>query len=184
MPYAQPAALRRLRMESEFNNIFRCLLFGLVAFAGLVGCQNSADSASARVQRVIDGDSIQVNLASQVVEVRLAGIDAPEYRQAYAQRAKQLLSDMVLNREVVLQQRELDRYGRTIALVIRTSDELVVNAELIRRGAAWAHPRYAQPGWFLLEQQARGAKRGLWGSQRPVPPWDWRRDRGTTYSPK
>lgn len=184
MPYGCPAALRKSPPDAEFNNIFRRLLIGLVILAGLVACQNSADSAFARVQRVIDGDSIQVNLGGEILEVRLGGIDAPEYRQPYAPQAKQLLSEMVLDREVLLQEQELDRYGRTIALVVRAGDELIVNAELVRQGAAWAHPQYAQPAWFRLEQQARAAKRGLWGSNRPVPPWDWRRDRGTTHSRK
>jgi micrococcal nuclease len=184
MPYAQPGALRGCAMKSEFNNIFRHLSFALVALVGLVGCHYSADSGSARVLRVIDGDSIRVNSAGQVLEVRLAGIDAPEYRQPHADEAKRLLAQMVLNQEVRLQESDLDRYGRTVALVIRTHDGLLVNAELIRQGAAWAHTRYARPAWFGLEQQARSAGLGLWSRQHPVPPWDWRRDHGTTYSRK
>jgi len=184
MPYAQPDALRKCSPETKFNNIFRCLLFGWIALGGLMGCQYSSDSGSARVLRVIDGDSIRVNLAGQVLEVRLAGIDAPEYRQPYAEQSKQLLAEMLLNQEVRLRQSELDRYGRTVALVIRTRDDLVVNAQLIRQGAAWAHPQYAESGWFKLEQQARSARLGLWSRARPLPPWDWRRDHGTTYSRK
>lgn len=185
MPYASPTALRGTPHVSRLFNLFIGLVLCFASAGGLAGCQYSADSDSYRVRRVIDGDSIRVSAAGEALEVRLAGIDAPEYRQPYAEKAKQLLAELVLDGEIKLRDAEQDRYGRTVAVVVRADDELVVNAELIRQGAAWAHPRYARAGWFKLERAARSARRGLWASsQRAIPPWDWRREHGTTYSRK
>ena len=184
MPYALPVALRRRPRKSKLSNIFIGLIFFLGSFGALAGCQYSADSDSFRVQRIIDGDSIRVTASGQALEVRLAGIDAPEYRQPFADQAKRRLAELVLDREVRLRDAEQDRYGRTVAVLIRASDDLVVNAELIRQGAAWAHPKYAYPGWFKLEREARSARHGLWADARAIPPWDWRREHGTTHSRK
>ena len=78
MPYALPVALRRRPRKSKLSNIFIGLIFFLGSFGALAGCQYSADSDSFRVQRIIDGDSIRVTASGQALEVRLAGIDAPE----------------------------------------------------------------------------------------------------------
>ena len=57
-------------------------------------------------------------------------------------------------------------------------DDLDVSAEMVRQGAAWVYRKYAKDqNLFKLEDEARAAKRGLWGlseAQR-VPPWEWRR---------
>ena len=184
MPYGLLPTLRTIPSVSEINNIFRRLLLLTLAFVGLVGCDYSASSELGRVTGVIDGDSVRVRSRSQNLEVRLGGIDAPEYRQPHGEAAKRLLTELVANEAVRLIGRDRDRYGRTIAILVRADDDLVVNAELIRRGAAWAHPEFAEPSWFILERQARSAKRGLWSGIRPVPPWEWRREHGTTHSRK
>ena len=46
--------------------------------------------------------------------IRLAAIDAPESRQPYGKESKQHLSDMVLGKEVKVEWRKQDRYGRIV----------------------------------------------------------------------
>jgi hypothetical protein len=80
---------------------------------------------------------------------------------------------------------DTDRYGRTVGQVfINTLD---VNADMIRRGAAWVYRKYAKDQTlYSLEAQAKQEKRGLWNlseSQR-IPPWEWRHPKnGTTSTP-
>ena len=53
-----------------------------------------------------------------------------------------------------------------------------VNAEMVKQGAAWVYRKYAQDqALYRLEEQAKAAKRGLWGlpETERCPPWDWRR---------
>jgi len=55
-----------------------------------------------------------------------------------------------------------DRYGRTVGRVYVGNVD--VNAEMIRQGAAWVYRQYLKDQSLLaLEQQAKAAKRGLWG---------------------
>ncbi len=102
-------------------------------------------SRTARVLRVVDGDTIVVRGASGAPErVRYIGMDTPESVkpgvpvQCYAERASVLNRRLVAGRTVrlVSDAEATDRYGRTLAYVYRQPDGLFVNAELVRRGYA------------------------------------------------
>src|SRR5712692_4771707 len=84
------------------------LLFPYPAFAELFG----------QVVGVIDGDSIRVMHNGRAKEIRLSGVDCPEERQAFGQRAKQAASELVFGKEITLQTHGIDKYGHTIADVI------------------------------------------------------------------
>lgn len=131
------------------------------------------------VIRIIDGDSLIIQKDGETHEIRLYGIDTPEYKQPYSNKAKQLISRLASRQMVSVVEKDVDRYGRIVALV--TSRGKLVNRELVREGVAWFYPRYcrSQPlcgELELLEQQARKARRGLWRDNNPVPPWDWKRE--------
>ena len=67
-------------------------------------------------------------------------------------------------------------YGRTVGRVYVGGVD--VNAEMVKQGAAWVYRKYAQDqALFRLEEQAKAAKRGLWGLPETErgPPWDWRK---------
>jgi endonuclease YncB( thermonuclease family) len=72
---------------------------------------------------------------NQLLRVRLSWIDAPEKSQAFGQRSKQHLSELVFGREVELHTRGLDRYGRTLAVVL--VDGIDANLDQVRSGMAW-----------------------------------------------
>jgi endonuclease YncB( thermonuclease family) len=130
---------------------------------------------------VMDGDSLRARIAGEQVEVRLADIDAPEHGQRYAWEAKLALIDLVRGRRLTLVPREIDRHGRMVARV--WVGEMNVSRELVNQGAAWFYPAYAKDGTLRdLEQQARAAKRGLWGSDGPhLAPWVWRQSHPTFH---
>ncbi len=108
--------------------------------------------------------------------IRLHGIDCPEKRQPFGNRAKQFASALVFGKTVTVNVLDVDRYGRTVGEVI-LPDGQVLNHELVRAGLAWWYRRYAPDDDTLaqLEADARAAKRGLWADAEPVPPWEWRR---------
>jgi len=129
-----------------------------------------------RVDRVIDGDSLRVRIATLgLIEVRLHGIDTPEYDQPYGSAAKRELRRLVANRRVALVRETVDSYGRLVGTVYR--DGMNVNLEMVRRGYAWWYRRYAGFDFALrrAEKEAREQRRGLWRDADPVPPWEWRR---------
>jgi len=158
------------------------VFFALLLIAGSAAA-GGVDSAqiSGRVVRIADGDTLTVLVSGhQPVRIRLADIDAPERNQPYGRKAKQALSDLVFARDVRAMVTDHDRYGRLVARIYQGG--LYVNAEMVRRGAAWAYLQYLRdPQMSVLERQARAAGRGLWGLQpdQITPPWEWRaRERG------
>jgi endonuclease YncB( thermonuclease family) len=129
-----------------------------------------------RVTRVIDGDTIEVLVEKDPVRVRIAGIDTPERGQPWASRSKQALSERVFGKEVRVIEVTVDVYGRTIGEVY--ADNVCVGCGLVRDGNAWVYRRFTDDAvLFQLEDEAREARRGLWGlpETERVPPWEWRR---------
>lgn len=137
--------------------------------------QVQAETLEGRVVGVHDGDTIIVLTADrQDVHVRLAEIDAPELRQPWGQRSKQSLLDLVYGRQVRVEWRAYDRYGRIVGRVITAAD-LDACIEQVRRGLAWAYPPYVIDATFYrIEAEARADRRGLWADSAPVPPWVYR----------
>ena len=135
-----------------------------------------------KVIHVTDGDTIVVLTEDkEQVRVRLYGIDAPESRQPFGSKATRFVRDKAALQIVEIDERYLDRYGRTIATV-HLSDGTNLNEELVRVGLAWVYTRYCdeQPmcsRWDALQQEARMNRIGLWVDKEPVPPWQWRSKR-------
>ena len=129
-----------------------------------------------RADSIIDGDSIMVKKDNHDIEVRLFGIDAPEFDQPGSKTARRHNAALVGGKTLLLEVMDHDAYGRTVALV--SAGAVSVNEELIRAGHAWVHPRYCRiricDRWRHLEQQARLRKIGLWRHHRPIPPWRWK----------
>jgi micrococcal nuclease len=77
---------------------------------------------------------------------------------------------------VIVKVQDTDRYGRKVGRVYK--DEIDVNAEMIRRGAAWVYRKCARDQrLYTLEKQARQNKKGLWGlpEAERIQPWEWRK---------
>ncbi len=130
-----------------------------------------------RLGSVIDGDSLMVKKDSQELQIRLFGIDAPEYDQPGAKAAKRLLTSLVKNGALQIEVVDHDRYGRLVAHLVVGS--VNVAEELVRSGQAWVYPRYCrQPicdSWQKLQFQAKQQRLGIWRQQDPQPPWQWKR---------
>ena len=127
-----------------------------------------------RVVKVVDGDTIHVQLGPVREKVRYIGIDTPETKdprkpvQCFGEKASRFNARLVGDERVRLVRdvEERDRYGRLLAYVHRERDGLFVNAELARLG--YAQPltitpnvRYADR-FAALAREAREAGRGLW----------------------
>lgn len=107
------------------------------------------------------------------VKVRLAEIDAPEKAQAFGNRSKQSLFDLVHGKEVLVVEQGKDKYRRTIGRVYQ--GDVDVNAEQVKQGMAWVYRKYSKDERLLqLETEAKENRLGLWVDVEPVPPWEWR----------
>jgi micrococcal nuclease len=133
-------------------------------------------SASARLERVIDGDTIVAQVDGREERIRYIGVDTPETVkpntpvQCFGPQAHDLNTRLVGASGAPLTlrfDRELrDRYGRLLAYVYRAQDGLFVNARLIDAGAARTleiAPNTARSAQLSeLQHAARAAGRGLW----------------------
>ncbi len=139
--------------------------------------EKASPDFSAKVIRIIDGDTLEVLYGELPVMIRLAHIDCPEKRgkQPFGNKAKQALSNLCFGQNVEIKYDSKDRNGRYIC-VIFNEDGLNVNKEMIRLGLAWHYKKYSSNQEYAeLEKEARNSKIGLWSDPNPVPPWEWRK---------
>lgn len=123
--------------------------------------------------QAIDGDSLRLNGE----ELRLEGIDAPEYRQSCTDRARRevdcgrvarrALTDLLSRGIVTCEIGKVDRYGRGLARCKQGESD--VNAAMVRQGQAVAYGGYRSE-----EDEAKAAGRGLWALSFERPE-TWRR---------
>lgn len=139
-----------------------------------------AASLTARVVRVIDGDTIVIlGEGDAQHKIRLQGIDAPERGQAYGTKSKEHLSELLSGRFVVVEYNKRDRYGRVIGKVLVSGDDS--GLDQISAGFAWHYKKYQneqiksdQMRYSEAEAEARNNKRGLWHDPHAMPPWEYR----------
>lgn len=132
--------------------------------------------------KVIDGDTLDIGN----VRVRLEGIDAPETGQTCGRKwvgsfdcgldATRLLAELTKDRETTCEARGKDRYGRTLAVCF--AGGLDINAEMVRRGMAWAFLKYSR-SYEQVEAEARALRIGIWEGDT-IPAWVYRQRQWTS----
>ena len=79
---------------------------------------SAGDSIAGRVVSVADGDTITILTSeNKQVKIRFAGIDTPEKKQEFGQKAKDFTASMVAGKNVNIDVETTDRYGRTVGFV-------------------------------------------------------------------
>lgn len=155
-----------------------------IAAAALVMTAAAAFAAEPIVGRasVIDGDTIDIHGQ----RIRLHGIDAPESRQLCTDKAGEIyrcgqaaamaLEDyLAASRPTHCDQLDTDRNGRIVAECVR-ADGASVNAWMVRQGHALDWPRYSKGAYAVDQQEAQGARLGMWQGAF-VEPWEYRRQK-------
>lgn len=143
----------------------------------LAGPARPPDLPTARVSRVVDGDTVDVVGDGRTVRLRLIGIDTPEVvdprkpvqcfgREASA-RAHALLDGQTVGLEADPSQGELDRYGRRLRY-LWLADGRLFNLQLVAEGYAHEYtyrlPYKYQAVFQRAEREAREQGRGLWAT--------------------
>ena len=127
------------------------------------------------VTRVVDGDTVIVELGSGPARLRLGEIDAPERDQPYGRESKAALSRLILHKSIEIEPMYQDRYERLVGRAYL--GRLDVNSEMVRAGNAWAFDGFLQHrALCTLEAEARARKQGLWAlpAGQRIPPMAWR----------
>lgn len=145
-----------------------------------------ADSLTGKVIKITDGDTVHVMLGDHTKEkIRLAGIDAPERKQAFGSKSKKHLSGLVAAKVVTVEFDKRDRYGRIVGKIIFNGQD--VNLEMVQSGLAWHYKKYKkeqssddQIAYAVAENNARKQINGLWQDPYAVAPWQWRKNKKNT----
>ena len=152
----------------------------LLLFLLLISAHAPAETLTGRIVGVSDGDTLTLLDAKQVPhKIRVAGIDAPEKKQSFGEKAKSSLSAMAYNRSAEADCRKTDRYRRRVCVVFVGGKD--VGLEQIKAGMAWWYRQYAKEqtqqeriDYEQAESQAKRHRYGLWSGPSPTPPWEWR----------
>ena len=152
---------------------------GCGAPLGEEGPPTGAALLDARVERVVDGDTLVARAGGERFRVRLLGIDSPEsvrpdapvecFGPEAARRAEALLPPGTRVRlETDPTQDRVDDFGRLLAYVVPQAGGEPVNQRLVREGFAEVFVYRGRefrrlPAFAAAERAAREAGRGLWG---------------------
>ncbi len=157
------------------------------ALYGVAGCgggdgppAGEAAEGTATVVRVVDGDTLVVDIDGREERVRLIGIDTPESTdprqpvECFGAEATARVEALLPAGTTVRLERDVearDRYDRLLAYVFRQADDLFVNVAMVRDGFAEVltiAPNVSYVGTFTdAARAARTDSRGLWSSCRP-----------------
>ena len=167
----------RRRPRSLWRSLLDTGIFAIAAALVLIALRifNQA-TVTPGAADIIDGDSFRLGKD----EIRLHGIDAPEYRQTCRDEKKRdwncgraaadALRRLVTGRQVACKGLDADRYGRLVSRC--TAGGIDLNAEMVRLGWAIAYTRHA---YIYVDQEveARTERRGVWRGTFDLPE-DWR----------
>ena len=141
---------------------------------------NQVELTEATVTKVIDGDTIWVNINGKEEKVRFIGVNCPEYTnkiEEYGKEATEYTTNELLGKKVYLQKdiSQTDDYNRLLRYVwlekIDTINEenienYLFNAKLVING--YAQSNYYKPDISLqnylekFEKEAKKQKIGIW----------------------
>lgn len=147
------------------------LIFSSIVFADISG----------KVIKVTDGDTINIrDNDNKTHKIRLAGIDAPEMSQPYGEESRTQLLGLVYGKEVVIQTKKKDRYGRIIGTIYHDGKD--VNLIQVQAGMAWWYEYYKdqqspedQRLYSTSHERAKKGKVGLWEDPLAMNPYKWRK---------
>ncbi len=186
---------KKKRIEHGIIYICICLILLTIVFISeniVISCSRSlaelnsyiskVNEIEAKVLRVIDGDTIEVEILdnnskyNKKEKVRFIGVDTPETKhpkkkvQYFGKEASAYTQRMLENKKVILQfdNTTRDRYGRLLCYVFRKEDNILINYKLIYDGYGYAYTKFPfkyKKEFIKAEKSAQQRKVGLWGEK-------------------
>lgn len=170
--------MSQTKLISLISGLITIVISFLIANGTLPTPPEEPVAHTGNVSRVVDGDTVDIELDGEVTRVRLLGIDTPEVVdprkpvQCFGQEASDHLHALLDGQDVTLEyddsQGVTDKYDRTLAYVL-LDGEKNINEQMIRDGFAYEYTyrdayRY-QMEFRNAEREAREGKKGLWSSE-------------------
>lgn len=187
-------------------------VLAVVVLAGIVTRRSTGPASTAsdyaryhrktfRVSNVVDGDTVDLAVRDgrrSNTRVRLWGVDTPEVagsgrgEMVFGPEASAFTKSELLGCDVeawLVEGRTRDRYGRLLAYLKRSEDDVTFNERLVATGHAYADWRFHHPyedRFKQGEKRARRERNGLWAVITPeqMPGWRQRMARGSASARK
>jgi micrococcal nuclease len=142
------------------KNVHKLALRNLVAvvLSLLMSCGNSTTSKNEvliTILKVVDGDTVDIDINGRTERVRLIGVNTPETKhptkpiECFGPEASAYMTELLPKGTTVRIERDLearDRYGRMLLYLYRDSDNLFINLDLVSRG--YGTPMSIEPNTF------------------------------------
>ena len=96
----------------EMKMKYRWLL--LITPVFMADAYGEIDATAFKLKRISDGDTL---VSTEDTRIRLWGIDTPERDQPYGDSATGALANMLDNQKLFLKTKDVDRYGREVAVI-------------------------------------------------------------------
>jgi micrococcal nuclease len=153
-----------------------------VALSLLVSCSSGAKTENEvliTVLKVIDGDTVDIDIKGNTERVRLIGVNTPETKhptkpiECFGPEASAYLTQLLPKGTHVRIERDIearDRYGRMLLYLYRESDNLFINLDLVSHG--YGTPMSIEPNTFHRNDFVHAAalaettNEGLWKACR------------------
>ena len=154
----------------------------VVALSLLVSCSSGATTENEvliTVLKVIDGDTVDIDIKGNTERVRLIGVNTPETKhptkpiECFGPEASAYLTQLLPKGTHVRIERDIearDRYGRMLLYLYRESDNLFINLDLVSHG--YGTPMSIEPNTFHRNDFVHAAalaettNEGLWKACR------------------
>jgi micrococcal nuclease len=167
-------------MKNVHNGALRILV--AVALSLLVSCSSGATTKNEvliTVLKVIDGDTVDIDIKGNTERVRLIGVNTPETKhptkpiECFGPEASAYLTQLLPKGTHVRIERDIearDRYGRMLLYLYRESDNLFINLDLVSHG--YGTPMSIEPNTFHRNDFVHAAalaettNEGLWKACR------------------
>lgn len=169
--------------EKKHVFITTLLTFSFLFYSSYIHTNTSAPTQTSvlstttyQVIKVVDGDTISVQIGSSTEKVRLLGINTPEtvdprkpvqcFGKEASNKTKSLLTDQRVILESDITQGDTDKYGRLLRYVFLPNGTNI-NLLLIQQGYAYEYtynkPYKYQTEFKEAQKEAEVSKSGLWG---------------------
>ena len=153
-----------------------------VGLSLLMSCGSGATTENKvliTILKVIDGDTVDIDVDGRTERVRLIGVNTPETKhptkpiECFGPEASAYLKQLLPRGTAVRIERDVearDRYGRLLLYLYLGSNDLFINLDLVSRG--YGTPMSIEPNTFHRNNfvraaaQAEAANVGLWKACR------------------
>ena len=178
-----------MRVTINKTTQMRGVITSLFLLIGLASCSNSSSPtrsqtnavkiANVEIVKVVDGDTVDIDIKGDIERVRLIGVNTPETKhptkpiECFGPEASAYLTQLLPKGTHVRIERDVearDRYGRMLLYLYLGSNDLFINLDLVARG--YGTPMSIEPNTFHRNDfvraaaQAEAANVGLWKACR------------------